>query len=280
MAIVVSEALPVHFWPIGEPTFNESINAFIDTRPFYQEWLTSDTIKLQISNETNNDNAYGLRIVDCDGVQIGYLDFTKTIVSGKYCFDVEFTWSSLSLPDQYARFYISLNPGTLDDETLDSETLDTLGSGTDIYKSDYHLFSSDIPLTQSYGTKLAYYKSDTNFAGIKYPNNGHYFAFRLPCRFYKTRGVKVTTHLDLSQSNIVTTSIIRTKQQLLKIILLPHYILDKIEDILDHCPKGSVIIDGIEWQDYESFDRADVDERCAFDMASTWLSKGVIRNII
>jgi len=221
-----------------------------------------------------------LRIVDCDGKQIDFLDFIKTTVSGKYCFDLEFSWTELNLDDQYARFYIALNPGTLDDETLDGDTLDTLGSKDDIYKSDFCLFSSNIPLTQSYGTKLIYYKSNNNFAGIKYPNNDHYFAFRVPCRFYKPRNNKVTTQLQLSQSNIVTTSIVSTYQKLFEMVLLPQYIIDKIELILQHCVNGSVIIDGIEWQADESFDRADVDKRCAFDMASTWLSKGVVRNII
>jgi len=102
----------------------------------------------------------------------------------------------------------------------------------------------------------------------------------VPCRFYKPRNNKITTQLPLSQSNIVTTSIVSTSQKLLEVVLLPQYILDKIELILQHCVNGSVIIDGIEWQADESFDRADVDKRCAFDMASTWLSKGVIRNII
>lgn len=271
---------PITFWSIGDQTFNEKVNAFVDRRCFFQEFDPTDNIKLQLGGDIILENEYGLRLVDKNGLQVGFKSFTKTLYGTANYFDIEFTFAEFTLSDQYIRFYISLNPGTLDDETLDIDTLDTFGSGTDVYKSDFIFFNSNIALTQSWGTRLFFFKSLTNFAGIKYPNNGNYFALRVPCRFYKPRNTKVTTQLPLSQSNIVTTSIVSTSQQLLEMVLLPHYILNKIELILQHCVNGTVIIDGIEWQADESFDRKDVDVRCAFDEASTWLSKGVIRNII
>lgn len=452
MAIVVSDALPIQFWPIADPTFNENTFAFVDRRKFFQKWLTTDTIKLQISNEADLTKSYTLRIKDENGNSIVDLPYTKsfldgpsispklnflnttfpsvltpwvnynagsgevnfswisagliradgtsgslretaifyqprpdgysfgwppgnyqislnglngstgpnagtmqaiakvsndgtiwttlgasaaiptgafgfnlafTIPNGQYykfigfefnigppgnviivslndshlntaptneqyaVFDLEFDGDSEGIIDKYAQFFINASDGgTLDSDTLDSDTLDTISDDDNIYKSDLHYFISTIPYHQGYGTRLMFYKSSKNFAGIKYPGNDNYYSLRVPSKFYKPRNVKVTSSLPLSQSKIATTSIVSTKQQLFKTVLLPQYMLDKIELILQHCVSdgndngGSVIIDSIEWQADESFDRADVDEKCAFDAASTWLSKGVVRNII
>jgi len=448
----ISEASPIHFWPIGDPTFNEEIAPFIIHKPYIHEWQCDDPIKLQVGNEQQITNSYFLKIKDKNGNVTNVLPYVKTLITGKSVSldflnttfpsvltpwvnynagsgQVNFSWTSANLitadgtsgslrqtsnlyqprPDGYfmgwppgnyqislngfnastgpdastmqaialvsndglswttlgtsssipsgafgfnlaftipagtyyqfiayqfnigppgniiivrlndthlnaapasdtyaeydltfnassldvpicgtcARFYISSAAGTLDEETLDSDTLDTISDADDLYKSDLHKFSPSVTQNQSWGSRLIYYKAPVNFAGINYPNDGNYFALRVASKFYFPRNQKSQTSLPLSQSKIVTTSIVNIKQRLFETVFMPPYMLNKLELIFQHCVgdgtvdgSGSVKIDKIEWQADESFDRGSPDVKFAFQDAKTWLSEGVVRNII
>src|SRR5579864_3495595 len=123
--ITVSTALPFHFWPIGSNTFNESRFGFVFSRPYFHEWLSTDNIKLQLTDTDNK--RYGLEIVDLMDNKILTLDYTKTAIAGLNVYDLEFQFATLAEPiiDQRVRCYIvqrgSLDPGTLDGGSLDTD---------------------------------------------------------------------------------------------------------------------------------------------------------------
>lgn len=283
MPVIISDALPIQFWPIGADTFNESMFGFVDKRCFYQEFASGDTIKLQVADTVLSNNYY-LTIHDKDGKFISYLTFTKTTASGYNVFDLEFNFSSLFINDSYVRVYIVQNlSGTLDDLTFDSATLDTTDFITNrVYKSDLIKISSAIPLNQSWGTKVLNYKSARNFAGIYYPNNSNFFSLRIPCRFFHERNASEQNSINLSNSKVINTSTFQKRQQYLETWYMPDYLLNKIELILAHAVTGQLQIDSVNWTIDETFERANADARFAFQRGNVWLSRQnyTVRNVI
>jgi len=152
----------------------------------------------------------------------------------------------------------------------------------DIYKSDTQLFLSSIEDTPSWGSKLIGYKSIKNFAGIKYPGDDTYFYFRTPCQFFRQRPKGSQDSIPSGGNSLLNTSIVKGKQQLMKVIYSPDYIHNKLELIFQHAASGSVLIDGVFWSMEEGYEVSPPDEKSPFQLGKIWLSDSnyLIRNMI
>ncbi|HTJ53723.1 MAG TPA: hypothetical protein VL443_29915 [Cyclobacteriaceae bacterium] len=278
--ITISDALPIQFWPIGVSTYNETTFGFIDHRCYNQEFACADTIKLQLID--TEYNSYSLHVRDEAENLIANLGFTKTAFSGYNAFNLSFNANDEGFCDQSVRFYIAQNDGSLDSGTFDPNTMDVSGTGEEIYKSDWIKFNSSIALTPGWGTKFIEYKSNKNFVGISYPNDGNYFGLRIPCRFYQQRNPTEQNSLVLSNSKVINTALTMKVQQLMTTILLPDYIHNKLQLIFAHASRGSVMIDGVEWTIEEAYERSSPDTKSSFQTGNIWLTRKnyYVRNII
>lgn len=198
-------------------------------------------------------------------------------------YDLEFTGSDEGLCNQYVQFFINNVGGTLDGDTLDMGTLDVIDDANDIYKSDFHFFKTTIPINDYHGSQLISYRQYTNYASLNYPGNGNYFNLRLPCKFFTERTQTIQTSINLTSKTIDTSEFIKF-QRWLQIPVLPDYMLRKIELILGHSVKGSLLIDGIEWTRQEAVNRSGPggDIKYPEQMADVWLTEknAGVRNII
>lgn len=153
----------------------------------------------------------------------------------------------------------------------------------DVYQTDYLEFKSSVPNDTYNGSRLIYYKNLTNYAGIDYPNDGNYFALRVPCKFFTERTQTTQTGINLTSKSIDTSEFIKF-QRWLQIPVMPDYMLKKLELILAHSVKGSLLIDGIEWTKQESINRSGPggDIKYPEQMADIWLTdkNAGVRNII
>jgi hypothetical protein len=288
---LVSNALPLQFWTMSSQTYNESIkalsNGFVLPYPFIHEWKDSDPIKLQVAYETDPEAYYGLKAIDRDGNLIEFLPFIKTVLTSFNEFDLSFSGDNFNGVDLttygLVQFVITANNGTLDDLTMDDLTLDTFGDGTDLWKTDYVRFSTSIPVNEFVGSKVLSYRSLKNFASINYPNDGNYFSIRLPAKFFTQRTTTQQSTIPLSNSIINTSEMIKFQTHL-EFPVLPDYMLNKIELILSHAVRGSLLIDGAEWTKEEGFNRSPVSGDIRFPMQSgeVWLTQkeNLIRNVI
>lgn len=273
--ITLSDALPFQFWLYADQTYNESQFAFADKIPFYQEFQTDDNIKLQL-RDTDVSKEYVLLITDVNSNLIVALPFNHI---GIY-YQLAFQSQALDIPvvDQCAKFFIAENNGTFDitfDYTF--QNFENI-----IYKSDAITFSSSITFNSSWGTKLIGYKSVKNFAGITYPNDDTYFYIRVPCQFFRQRPKSSQDSIASGGNTVINTSIVKGKQQLMKVIYSPDYIHNKLELIFQHAASGTVLIDGIKWTMEEGYELTIPDERSPFQMGKIWLSDSnyLIRNMI
>lgn len=271
----LSDALPVQFWPIADLTYNESQFGFTDKIPFYQQFQSDDPIKLQLVDD-DITTAYTLLIYDVDGNLIDSVPFVRT---GIY-HQLTFTAATLTTPiaDACVQLFIGEMAGPFDD-TFD-DTFHPLEDS--VYKSDFIQFLSQIPLNQSWGSKLIGYKSAKNFAGIKYPNDDSYFYLRVPCQFFRQRPKTSQETISLSGAQVINTSITKGLQQLMKVIYSPDYIHNKLQLIFQHAASGVVLIDGKNWTIEEAYELQPPDERSPFQLAKIWLSDKnyFIRNMI
>lgn len=178
--------------------------------------------------------------------------------------DLEFIFSNLSIDEGYFQFIIQRN-------------------NLDAYKSDYLSFKSSIVSDTYNGSKLLSYKQSTNYASIQYPNTGNYFTLRLPCKFFTERTQTVQTSINLTSKSIDTSEFIKF-QRWFQIPVMPDYMLKKVELILGHSVKGSLLIDSIEWTKQESMNRSGAggDIKYPEQMADIWLTEknNGVRNII
>lgn len=262
--IILSDALPIQFWPYNSQTYNEQQFAFVDKVSFYQQFGITDSVKLQFI-DTDASKEYVLLIVDLDNNLIVPVAFNHTSDYRQ----LSFLSNALDTPiiDQCVRLYIAEQVDSFD-ITFDY----TFKDFTILYKSDPINFSSDIVFNSSWGTKLIGYKSTKNFAGIRYPNDDTYFYFRIPCQFFRQRPKISQESLALSGNQIINTSITKGLQQLMKTIYMPDYQHNKLQLILQHAAAGTVLIDGKVWAFEEGYELTIPDEKSPMQMAKVWLS--------
>lgn len=202
-------------------------------------------------------------------------------------YDFNFTGNDISTPicGQLVQFFINQSSGgTLDEDTLDVDTLDVINDADNVYKSDFHLFISEILVDENNGSELIYFKSQKNYAGLNYPTDGNYFALRLPCKFFLERISELSSSIDLTSESIDTATY-QKFQKWLQFTNLPMYILNKIQMALKHSIRGSLLIESKEWSSQqEQFNRntPSGDIRFAEQSADIWLTQkdNNIRNII
>jgi len=294
MASYVSNASPIQFWPINGLTYNESQFGFVRVRPYIHQWQCGDPIKLQVVDDTLG-NIYKLYAIDRAGVTVSELPMSAPmfIPGGLNAYNFEFTadfcgsgtvwdWYSGDIVDWYSGVPVDLISSSFPQGGTYIKFIIT-ANGVNAYKSDYHLFKSHIPIDAFNGSKLVYYKQPTNYAGLLYPNNGNYFTLRLPCKFFTERTQTTQTSINLTSKVIDTSEFIKF-QRWLQVPVMPDYMLKKLELILGHSVKGSLLIDGLEWTKQEPVNRSGPggDIKYPQQMADVWLTEknDAVRNII
>jgi len=90
MSINISNAIPIQFWPLGVPTYNEKPEPGVDHACYFKKWNAEDEIALQFYD--TSDFNYQLEILDKAGTVLHTRAFTKSFVNGIYVFDTGFRW--------------------------------------------------------------------------------------------------------------------------------------------------------------------------------------------
>jgi len=65
MSINISNAIPIQFWPLGVPTYNEKPEPGVDHACYFKKWNAEDEIALQFYD--TSDFNYQLEILDKAG---------------------------------------------------------------------------------------------------------------------------------------------------------------------------------------------------------------------
>lgn len=74
--MIVSNALPIQFWPVDESTYNETENCGVEYRCWCQPWQCDDEIQIQVTAEGDEDVAnFSPAVIDSTG-QIVHSPFT------------------------------------------------------------------------------------------------------------------------------------------------------------------------------------------------------------
>lgn len=276
--ITISNANPIQFWPVNTYTFNSAINGFVDQVNYYHQQETDDIIKLQLT-ETDATRQYVLLVTD---VNSNILNVVSFVPSGTYR-QISFTAATLSFPvaDTCVYLYIVYNDGSFTfDGTFDFTFAGILANV--IYQSDPISFLSVVTVNASYGSKIIQYQSTKNFAGIQYPNDSSPFYLRVPCRFFQERPKLKQNSIELSNSQIVNTSVSMSTQKLMVTTYLPDYMHKKIILSLQHAVRGSVFIDGQPFILDDSYEVSSPDPKSPMQMGKVWLTRedSMVRNVI
>ena len=104
MSVNISNAIPIQFWPLGVPTYNEKPEPGVDHVCYFKKWNAEDEIALQFYD--TNDFNYQLEILSEDGTVLHTRAFTKSFVNGIYVFDTGFRWTDIGVDNAYVRAQI------------------------------------------------------------------------------------------------------------------------------------------------------------------------------
>jgi len=107
MSINISNAIPIQFWPLGVPTYNEKPEPGVDHACYFKKWNAEDEIALQFYD--TSDFNYQLEILDKAGTVLHTRAFTKSFVNGIYVFDTGFRWTDIGVDNAYVRAQIVLS---------------------------------------------------------------------------------------------------------------------------------------------------------------------------
>ena len=104
MSVNISNAIPIQFWPLGVPTYNEKPEPGVDHVCYFKKWNAEDEIALQFYD--TNDFNYQLEILSEDGTVLHTRAFTKSFVNGIYVFETGFRWTDIGVDNAYVRAQI------------------------------------------------------------------------------------------------------------------------------------------------------------------------------
>jgi hypothetical protein len=124
----VSDALPIQFWPVGVPTYNERPNAGYEDVPFFQLWNCEDALDLVA--EYDGPRRLFLKVEDDIGNELALMPFSNVVDNiwvistnfEAYCYKCVrlFLVETDSFSIENGFFIESLSPwGNFYDETMD-----------------------------------------------------------------------------------------------------------------------------------------------------------------
>lgn len=102
---MISDALPIKFWPSEERVFNKRREPGIDFKPYFQKIKNDQNIRLQFIDVVERD--YRLTIYDRNSVEVYQIPFDVVEGEGYFKYELAFTFSDLSLTNQKLRLKIS-----------------------------------------------------------------------------------------------------------------------------------------------------------------------------
>lgn len=132
--MILSDSLPIQFWPIGDTTFNDQVICDIDRYPFYYEPNCNKDIKLKWSTSTD-EGEFALAVYDGEGEFVTRLFFTKTFISPFYVYQLIFTPTSIEMCGECFRVEIEAIEETEDYEEV-LENTEFIGSMSPWVTSD------------------------------------------------------------------------------------------------------------------------------------------------
>jgi hypothetical protein len=262
-SMLISDALPVQFWPEGCDTYNESENYGIHPICWLQPLTCSDEIKIQFQDEEAtalNFTEYSLRILSEDGDTLETLEISYSeLAANGLLHTVTFSPLDYDICDQRIKLEI-WSQASPDARVLRTDLL-------------------DVKETHS-GTKLISYSNQRNFAGLYYEGASPdtVFYIRVRCRFFHEEIPQTDEAMELT-SSVLTTSSQKKNQKLLEVEHAPYYIHNKIIEVVQH---QTLTIDNNTWKKEEGYDINPGTKNWPLKTATCLLTRtnSVIRNVI
>lgn len=250
--MVVSDALPVQFWPVSIDTYNESEPEGVFPKCFCHPWESTDIIKIQVDLEILD--ALYLKIYDSDEILLQTLSFSNTIGT---VYTVSFAPSTYGLTD-------------------DLISLKIFRGTTAIFKSD----CLDVKTSWS-ETVLITYSNSRNFASLNYTSVSPdpEFYIRIPAVFFQERFPEEDEVIELSNSRSIQLNAQVKAQRLLEVGPMPFYMHRKLKLVLKH---QFVEIAAQEWVKEEPYEQQESNKKWPFRRALCWLTEKdyIIRNVL
>lgn len=250
--MVISDALPVQFWPTASETYNEKEPQGVFRKCFCQPWNCTDTIRIQVDFEIID--ALSLKILDDEGTILQSINFTNTIDT---VYTAAFSPSDYGYCDNYLQLKI-------------------YRGANELYKSDcLHVKNSHDE------TVLITYSDNKNFASLNYSlvTPDPEFYIRVPAVFYHERFPEESEVIELSNSRSIQLNGQVKAQRQLETGLMPYYMHRKLKLILKH---QFVEIDNQDWVQSEAYELIESSRRNAMRRAFVWLDEKdyIMRNVL
>lgn len=250
--MVISDALPVQFWPVSKSTYNETEPEGAFRKCFCQPWQATDIIRTQI--DFGIIDALSLKIYDSDGALIQSLTMSNTI-------------------------------GTVYTASFYPVTYDILNEQIQlkIFRGANELFKSDCLHVKEVWdeTVLITYSNARNFASLNYSNVSPdpEFYIRIPAVFNEERFPEEQEVLELSNSREIQLNGQVKAQRELSIGPMPFHMHRKLKLVLKH---QNVEIDCQEWVKEEEYEMKPGNKRNLLRQASVWLTEKdyIMRNVL
>lgn len=264
LAMVLSDAQPIQFWPVECDTFNQHEADGVHHRCFCQPFQCDDEIIVQgtvaIDSSPPVSDDYSLQFLDESGNLLLTLPFEVSENALNFVYTVSFIPSALSpeICDTFVQLKI------VNDTTV-----------TDIAKSDC------IEIASSHANSiLITYRNHRNFAGLVYEDLSPPLEFhlRIPAIFYHQRFPEEDETMELSTS-LVSLNGVMHRQRLLDTDYLPYYMHEKIKFVLKH---QFVTVFDKEWVKQEAYEIENGERRWPIKKARCWMSEKdfVHRNVL
>lgn len=250
--MVISDALPVQFWPSTISTYNETEPEGVFYKCFCHPWQSDDLIVIQV--DFGIIDAILLKIYDDEDGLLQTIALTNTIGT---VYTTTFAPSTYNILDEQIRLKI--------------------------FRGANELFKSDcLNVKQEWDeTLLITYSNARNFASLNYSNVSPdpEFYIRIPAVFNEERFPEEDEVLELSNSQAVQLNSQVKAQRELSIGPMPFYMHRKLKLILKH---QFVEIAGQSWVKEEEYEMKAGNKRNLLRQASCWLTEKdyIIRNVL
>lgn len=250
--MVISDALPVQFWPTSSSTYNETEPEGVFRKCYCSPWQASDIIPIQI--DFGIIDALSLKIYDSDDGLIQSITMANTIGT---VYSTSFAPQTYNILDEQIRLKI--------------------------FRGANELFKSDcLHVKQVWDeTVLITYSDNRNFASLNYSNVSPdpEFNIRIPAIFFQERFPEEQEILQLSNSRFIQLNAQVKAQRLLETGPMPFYKHRKLKLILAH---QFVEIDCQPWVKEEPYEMQESNKRWPLRRALCWLTEKdyVQRNVL
>jgi hypothetical protein len=203
-------------------------------------------------NNLSGDNFYlSMILMDASDTQLANVIFTEEELIDNQYHTFEYIADGAALDTDHLLILAS----TTEDEwssgdviSIDNIEITSLSGESVQARTDLIRISSNI----EENVRITY-GAVKNYAGLNYSIPKAYgisetFTTRIPGIFFHPKKKSISTAMELSNSQFITTSTMLQKKRLLQIQDMPEYMHDMLELILNHAAIGSVIINNVEWK--------------------------------